>query len=245
MAAPLSSLSSSEEDEIIVRPPPKGESQKIAETYKHCLEIAFDRVPEDAGFHSTCYRRFIDKKRLDAAEKRVFGFARKRTSQLLKAAEMKEDTSILVHIKDKDCVSLEVRYHKSCYRQYTRFLTKSTGTNTQTSEEQQDKLKRRLSRDFPQLVFHSPNKRNISELVFVETLSADKLVDRIPHPSGTETTESTEVTSQSDGESTASRIAGTTENTRTLYSAELILKRILNDSPCMTCPWPPKNCFYL
>lgn len=104
MAAPLSSLSSSEEDEIIVRPPPKvskrvykqcymhlmsirkeetkdfthtrwdtfrncikrwldlqGESQKIAETYKHCLEIEFDRVPEDAGFHSTCYRRFIDK----------------------------------------------------------------------------------------------------------------------------------------------------------------------------------------
>lgn len=114
MAAPLSSLSSSEEDEIIVRPPPKvskrvfkqcymhlmsikkeetkdftctrwdtfrncikrwlelqGESQKIAETYKHCLEIEFDRVPKDAGFHSTCYWRFIDKKRLDATEKRV------------------------------------------------------------------------------------------------------------------------------------------------------------------------------
>ncbi|GAA6102814.1 uncharacterized protein LOC107704663 [Tachysurus ichikawai] len=56
--------------------------------------------------------------------------------QLLKAAEMKEDTSILVHIQDKDCVSLEVRYHKSCYRQYTRFLTKSTATVTGTSEEQ-------------------------------------------------------------------------------------------------------------
>ncbi|XP_048853374.1 uncharacterized protein LOC125721594 isoform X1 [Brienomyrus brachyistius] len=155
----------------------QGESQKIAETYKHCLEIEFDRVPEDAGFHSICYRRFIDKKRLDAAEKRVsrrpeagddhntdqsvssgnsisstycptkklrsstglliacsgpvlpalciickktdkyITVAGKRqkdnlsqaetlsAGQLLKAAEMKEDTSILVHIKDKDCVS--------------------------------------------------------------------------------------------------------------------------------------------
>ena len=53
-----------------------------------------------------------------------------------------------------------------------------------------------MARDFPQLVFHSPNKRNISELVFVETLSADKLIDRLPHPSGTETAESTEVTSK-------------------------------------------------
>ena len=36
----------------------QGENQKIAETYKHCLEV--DNVPEDTGFHSTCYRRFID-----------------------------------------------------------------------------------------------------------------------------------------------------------------------------------------
>lgn len=204
---------------------------------------------------------------------------------------MKEDTSILVHIQDKDCVSLEVRYHKSCYRQYTRFLTKSTATVTGTSEEQneptfdasykifceriirhriivnqevltmmqlrrnflnlvkkhedldasnyrQDKLKRRLIHDFPQLVFHSPNSRNISELVFVETLSANKLIDRLPHPSGTETTESTEVTSQSDGENTTNTTSvpqrqtsvasiNTTEDTRTLYSAALILKMLL------------------
>ncbi|XP_039538675.1 uncharacterized protein LOC120486602 [Pimephales promelas] len=218
---------------------------------------------------------------------------------------MKEDTSILVHIRNKDCVSLEVRYHKSCYRQYTRFLTKSSASVTGTSEEQneptfdasykifceriirhkiivnqevltmtqlrriflnlvekhedldasnhrQDKLKRRLIRDFPQLVFHSPKKRNISEMVFVETLSADKLIDRLPHPSGTETTESTEVTSQSDCENRYSAKAGpqrptsmasinTAEDTRTLYSAALILKMLLCDSPGMKCPWPPTS----
>lgn len=48
----------------------QGESQRIAETYKHCPEIEFSNVPE--GYtHSTYYRCFIDKKRLDAAEKRV------------------------------------------------------------------------------------------------------------------------------------------------------------------------------
>uniref|UniRef100_A0A1A8L731 Uncharacterized protein n=2 Tax=Nothobranchius pienaari TaxID=704102 RepID=A0A1A8L731_9TELE len=36
--------------------------------------------------------------------------------QLLKGAEIKQDESILLHIKDKDCVSLEVRYHTCCYR---------------------------------------------------------------------------------------------------------------------------------
>lgn len=106
------------------------------------------------------------------------------------------------------------------------------------SNYRQDKLKRRLIHDFPQLVFHSPNSRNISELVFVETLSANKLIDRLPHPSGTETTESTEVTSQSDGENTTNTTSvpqrqtsvasiNTTEDTRTLYSAALILKMLL------------------
>ena len=38
----------------------QGENLKIAETYKHCLEVELDDAPEDTGFHSTCYRRFID-----------------------------------------------------------------------------------------------------------------------------------------------------------------------------------------
>ncbi|XP_056280542.1 uncharacterized protein LOC130200347 [Pseudoliparis swirei] len=42
--------------------------------------------------------------------------------QLQKAAELKEDQSILLHIQDKDCVALDVQYHKGCYNQYTGFL---------------------------------------------------------------------------------------------------------------------------
>ena len=83
-------------------------------------------------------------------------------------------------------------------------------------------------------------------MVFVETLSADTLLDNPPQGSGTSTTESTEVSqaesqAESDSEPTASSTSGqkNTEDTRTLYSAGLLLKRLLNDSPGMTCPWPP------
>ena len=47
-----------------------GENQALAQTYKHCIDLDFDHVPEDAGFHATCYRRFIDKNHIALAEKR-------------------------------------------------------------------------------------------------------------------------------------------------------------------------------
>ena len=50
---------------------PAGESNTIAQSYEHCIEMDFENVPQDAGFHATCYRRFLDKKHLDAAEKRT------------------------------------------------------------------------------------------------------------------------------------------------------------------------------
>lgn len=43
--------------------------------------------------------------------------------RLQKAAELKEDTSVLLHIREKDCVALEVRYHRTCYQRWTEYLT--------------------------------------------------------------------------------------------------------------------------
>ena len=42
------------------------------------------------------------------------------------AAEEKKDERILMQIWGKDCVALEVRYHKVCYSNYTKFLTRET-----------------------------------------------------------------------------------------------------------------------
>ena len=46
------------------------------------------------------------------------------------AAERKNDERILVQIRDKDCVALEVRYHKVCYSNYTIFLAREAKTTT-------------------------------------------------------------------------------------------------------------------
>ena len=43
---------------------------------------------------------------------------------LHEAAQRKKDEDILVHIRDKDCVAIEVCYHKTCYKNYTHFLSK-------------------------------------------------------------------------------------------------------------------------
>ena len=48
------------------------------------------------------------------------------------AAGRKNDKRILVQIRGKDCVALEVRYHKVCYCNYTIFLTRETKNQSET-----------------------------------------------------------------------------------------------------------------
>jgi hypothetical protein len=43
---------------------------------------------------------------------------------LRQAAETKNDEYILTHIRGKDCVAMEVRYHKTCHLNYCRLLTR-------------------------------------------------------------------------------------------------------------------------
>ncbi|KAJ4922356.1 hypothetical protein JOQ06_025893 [Pogonophryne albipinna] len=50
----------------------KGDSRNVvAENHKHCLDFEFEDIPEDAGFHHTCYRRFTDKKAMTKVERRL------------------------------------------------------------------------------------------------------------------------------------------------------------------------------
>ena len=47
------------------------------------------------------------------------------TGNLRKAAEMKRDEDVLRHIRGKDCVAIEVKYHRACFKKYTRIATTS------------------------------------------------------------------------------------------------------------------------
>ena len=37
----------------------------------NCVDVEFENIPEDAGFHHTCYRRFTDKKSIAKVERRL------------------------------------------------------------------------------------------------------------------------------------------------------------------------------
>ena len=44
--------------------------------------------------------------------------------KLKEAAERRQDETILVHIRGKDCVAVEAQYHRKCYFEYVDFLLK-------------------------------------------------------------------------------------------------------------------------
>jgi len=47
--------------------------------------------------------------------------------QLRRAAEQKADEDILQHIPNRDCVAVEVRYHRDCYMMYTKDVYSLSG----------------------------------------------------------------------------------------------------------------------
>ena len=46
---------------------------------------------------------------------------------MTEAARRKDDRNISIQIEDKDCVALELKYHKRCYSSYTSFLRHESG----------------------------------------------------------------------------------------------------------------------
>lgn len=53
--------------------------------------------------------------------------------KLLLAAKGKRDESLLLHIQDRDLVASEARYHFTCYRDYTWYLTTHKIERTETN----------------------------------------------------------------------------------------------------------------
>lgn len=68
----------------------------------------------------TAYEQFTRKIKKEILTQCQTIFAGK----LVLAAKMRKDEKILIEIRGYDLVTLEVRYHLSCYHNYTRFLTK-------------------------------------------------------------------------------------------------------------------------
>eukprot|EP00794_Sanderia_malayensis_P000765 gene765-55_t len=208
------------------------------------------------------------------------------------AAEQKNDEKILVEIRGRDCVAIEVRYHKICYTNYTKFLTRKDNDNPESMPKYQlsydiffqkviehdllknkqvkymkellknfivivkdtegedasnyraSKLKKRLQKKFPQLVFFTPKVRNMSEMVYVEDLAAGDLLEENMTMRETEMTDDSDdsdanVDNADRGNGAASTTGFFVNELQTLYNAALIIRKKLKDSPKLNLPWPP------
>ena len=198
---------------------------------------------------------------------------------LREAAQQKKDEDILVHIRDKDCVAIEVCYHKTCYKNYTRFLSKrsidapvdSVYTTSykvfckeiiddricknkevvfmnklvemfrkyiikyegsqEGSKYRASKLKRRLQRSHPQLVFHAPTRRNKSEIVFAEDLSAGTFADQFIHEAEDESSDADESSNADEVEEDVPAKPTQESESVDLFRAALVLRNTIKDIP--------------
>ncbi|XP_072304413.1 uncharacterized protein [Eucyclogobius newberryi] len=148
--------------------------------------------------------------------------------RLREAAELKHDETILMQIRGKDCVAVEARYHYSCYKAYTRFLSEN-----QSETGRNDQLKSRTQADYPQITFHQPTLRNKSELVFVETLSTGTVLDDLDSASESDLGSSEHVTSGLDEEPR--------DLLHTLFSAGIAIKNAVKQKPGVQWTRPPTS----
>ena len=209
---------------------------------------------------------------------------------LRKAAEIKKDEKILVQIRGKDCVAVEVRYHKVCYSNYTRFLTRKVQEtercapqyeksfeifcekvidtevindkqikymkdllqqfvviaqkteNVDASKYRAFKLKQRLIKQYPQLVFCTPTKRNVSEIVYVENLDSSELVEEhMLHKTDEDCYDDEEDGSDNEDYLEDDNPSSSLEvnELHILYNAALILRTKIKEIPQLNLPWPP------
>ena len=104
---------------------------------------------------------------------------------------------------------------------FRSYITKC-GEGEAGSKYKASNLKKRLQKSHPQLVFHPPSRRNRSEFVFVEDLSAGLLAEHFDW---------SEEDSSDDEEECYSCNFNVT--------AALILKNIIKDVPIFHTTWPP------
>ncbi len=202
------------------------------------------------------------------------------------AAERKGDENILVHIRDRDCVAIEVRYHRNCHLNYCRPFTREEPKTTANDEVYKEsyenfccnivkprllqkkeiirmkllnqmflkkvaevegidashfrafRLKERLKRDYPQLVFHQPKIRNQSEFVYVEELSAGDVAEE-----QTQIWDNSNIDDDSDDEEMDYEVPCSSQAValNEFYVVGLALRNCIKGVADLNTPWPPTS----
>ena len=106
------------------------------------------------------------------------------------------------------------------------------------------KLKQRLMKSYPQLVFCVPKMRNVSEIVYVENLDSSELVEEhmsIKSENNNEDFDGESCTIDDDDLNSNTETEGNSKvnELQILYNAALILCQKVQEIPKLNLPWPP------
>ncbi|XP_071956205.1 uncharacterized protein [Antedon mediterranea] len=117
--------------------------------------------------------------------------------------------------------------------------------NVYLSTIRSDVLKKKLRMDYPNLIFHSPTRRNESVLVYFSNVSPGFVADPFlsSGKSTTETDESSEYDIDIPTTSTTHEISTDGDNRdklRTLYFAGTIVNNAIKSNKGMQSEWPPR-----
>ena len=99
------------------------------------------------------------------------------SASLLRAAEIRGDNRVLLQIKGQDCISHEIKYHRSCYKNYVRLetLTKLEAQNCAT----EDKESRGYSKAFGKLCHHLQSEVIIKTRILNMTELVGKFISHL------------------------------------------------------------------
>ena len=139
-------------------------------------------------------------------------------------------------IKKEIIRNKQIRYLQDLLKKFVNIVEKIE--NVDASNYRSHKLKQRLQKKYPELVFCTPKVRNVSEIVFVENLTSMELVEG--HMKVAEK-------SQDEGHDSEEEInfdnKGNTDleadELKILYNAATIIRQKIQDNPNLNLPWPP------
>ena len=204
---------------------------------------------------------------------------------LEEVAKISNDESILIHIRGKDCVALEARYHKRCYQRYTKclsnkprdigptlydqafdefcmevietrilqkkeilllsFLLKKFIGCVQKIENthicyQAARLKKRIQKKYPQIVFHGSKTMTRGTLVYADSIVAGNVaddmmdIDEVDNDSEEEDDDVTENSGPRPHQNNSCSL-------QQLFFAALEVRKLLGDCKGVGSTWPPDS----
>ncbi len=128
----------------------------------------------------------------------------------------------------------QITYMSRLHRKFIKIVKRVEGEDA--SSFRKSRLKQRLMKSYPQLVFVTPSHRNVSEIVFTENLCAE---DILKDGEDNDISDTGEYDDDDDDDCVSSPTPPRVNELQILYHASMLLKKNLSTVQGLVTPWPP------